>query len=257
MRIKILLIDDDEDDFFIISQYFKDISEFDIECVWSYNISDAQKKLNSNDFDVCFIDYRLGARTGLELLTEAIQNGCIKPIILLTGKGNTLIDKQSVEAGAYDYLIKAELNADKLERCIRYALERFKAFKLIMDNEKKYRQIFENAISFIFICDADLKVVEANNACEFFIGYTSEEIKNNLLIDFVEKQSHIDFLNESIINKNTVSGKKIKFKSKTGEIKTGSLFLEYFQLDDDSSHWQGILFDETIREQAELTKLHN
>ncbi|MEJ0103559.1 MAG: response regulator [Bacteroidota bacterium] len=69
-------------------------------------------------------DYFLGAKTGLQLLKESIAAGCLEPIILLTGKGNHTIDMEAMQAGAYDYLVKSELNIEKLERCIRYSLER-------------------------------------------------------------------------------------------------------------------------------------
>ena len=75
-----------------------------------------------NQHDVCLLDYRLGARNGIELLTEALNRGCQAPIILLTGLGEHQVDVQAMKAGAADYLVKAGLRADSLERSIRYAL---------------------------------------------------------------------------------------------------------------------------------------
>jgi len=43
--------------------------------------------------------------------------------------GNRKIDMEAMQAGAYDYLVKLELNTEKLERCIRYSLERAAALK--------------------------------------------------------------------------------------------------------------------------------
>jgi PleD family two-component response regulator len=63
--------------------------------------------------------------------------------VLLTGKGNKEVDIEAMQMGATDYLIKTELNADKLERCIRYALERTEYLKALRANERKYRNIFE------------------------------------------------------------------------------------------------------------------
>ena len=146
-EIKVLIIDDDEDDYFITSEYLQEITEFNISCNWCFKNDEALIELSNNSYDAYFIDYRLGAKTGLEILKEAIQKGCNKPVILLTGKGNTQIDRLAVENGAYDYLIKGDLTAEILERSLRYALERFKSFKLLNDNEKKYRLLFENSAS--------------------------------------------------------------------------------------------------------------
>src|SRR5258706_13408612 len=94
--LKVLIIDDDEDDFFITSQYLQEIHSIHVACTWCYNIADAQQKLQRNEYDIYFLDYRLGAKTGLELLKEAVQNGPYKTIILLTGKDTPGIDKTAV-----------------------------------------------------------------------------------------------------------------------------------------------------------------
>jgi len=254
--LKILIIDDDEDDFFITSQYLEAIDAFNVNCSWSYNISDAQKKLASNAYDVYFLDYRLGAKTGLELLKEAVSNGCYKPVILLTGKGTVEIDKLAVENGAYDYLIKSDLTTEKLERCLRYAYERYKSFKVINDNEKKFRLIFENALSFIFTCDPLLHFSDANPASEYLLGYQPQELKGRSFLSFIE-DSDKNYLKKILVDKKSIHNYNIKLVTKHGEIKTGNLSLNYFEADNEASYWQGIMYDETMRVQAEQAKLQS
>ncbi len=254
--LKILIIDDDEDDFFITSQYLETIEAFNVNCSWSYNIADAQKKLASNAYDIYFLDYRLGAKTGLELLVDAIENGSYKPIILLTGKGTVEIDKLAVENGAYDYLVKSDLTAEKLERCIRYAYERYRSFKVINDNEKKFRLIFENALSFIFTCDPLLHFSDANPASEYLLGYLPHELKDRSffnIIDEADKQN----LKKLLVEKKGIYNLNVRLVTKHNEIKTGNLSLNYFESDNEGSYWQGIIYDETIRVQAELAKLQS
>ena len=77
-----------------------------------------------NQHDVCLVDYRLGAETGIDLLRAALERGCQAPIILLTGQGEHEIDLEAMKAGAADYLVKGRLDAGLLERSIRYAIER-------------------------------------------------------------------------------------------------------------------------------------
>ena len=79
------------------------------------------EKVRARAYHLYFVDYRLGNETGLELLQEAVSNGCDDPIVLLTGKGSKSIDISAMQSGATDYLIKSELNTEKLERCIRYS----------------------------------------------------------------------------------------------------------------------------------------
>ena len=109
----ILIVDDDEDDFFITSEYITSIPGLLSVVDWSYNYNDALKKMLSQTYDIFFVDYRLGIKTGMDLLHDAIKKGCETPIVLLTGKGTQEIDIKAMEGGAYDYLVKSELNSEK------------------------------------------------------------------------------------------------------------------------------------------------
>ena len=141
--IRILIIDDDEDDFFITSEYLKQIQEYQLQIDWCYKYNDAIQHLQERKYNLYFVDYRLGARTGLDFLKEAVKLRVEEPIVLLTGKGNKDVDIEAMQMGATDYLIKTELTTDKLERCIRYSLERMAYLKALRANEKKFRSIFE------------------------------------------------------------------------------------------------------------------
>ena len=133
-QIKILIIDDDEDDYFIISAYLKEINGTTFITDWCNNYSDAVKEIKSGAHDIYFVDYKLGNKTGLHLLKEATRVQTDRPIILLTGKGNKSIDIEAMKSGATDYVIKSELNSEKLERCIRYSLDRAASLKAIKES---------------------------------------------------------------------------------------------------------------------------
>src|SRR5688500_1501866 len=109
--INILIIDDDEDDFFITSEYMRQIEEYNLSIDWCYKFNDAVEHLKTSRYDMYFVDYRLGAKTGLDFLKEAVRLGIEEPIVLLTGKGNKEVDIEAMQMGATDYLIKTELNA--------------------------------------------------------------------------------------------------------------------------------------------------
>jgi len=123
-KLNVLLVDNSEDDYVITRDLLADIEGLTINLDWVRAYDDALKKLTLNQHDVCLIDYRLGARTGIDLISEALQWGCLAPFILLTRHGNHEIDMQAMRAGASDYLVKGQVDAVLLERSIRYAIER-------------------------------------------------------------------------------------------------------------------------------------
>jgi len=138
-KIRVLVIDDDEDDYFLIKEFIEDIEAEKFIVDWSPDYSYALKNIQSKNYDIYFVDYRLGNETGLELLQDAINSGCEEPIIVLTGKGNRAIDIEAMRIGATDYLLKPDLNTEKLERSMRYALERSTHLKSLRQKEKKYK----------------------------------------------------------------------------------------------------------------------
>jgi two-component system, sporulation sensor kinase E len=92
LQARILIVDDDEDDYLITSDLIRNIPSSGFSITWCYSYKEALDQMKSRAYDIYFIDYRLGAKTGLDLLKEGITSGCEEPVILLTGKGNHTVD---------------------------------------------------------------------------------------------------------------------------------------------------------------------
>jgi PAS domain S-box-containing protein len=122
--IKVLLVEDDEDDFILTRSLLADLKGRVFTLDWEKSFEAGLAAMRNNQHDVCLLDYRLGAHDGIELMQAAQSSGCQAPVILLTGMGEHQVDVAAMKAGAADYLIKSRLQADQLERSIRYALER-------------------------------------------------------------------------------------------------------------------------------------
>lgn len=195
---KILIVDDDEDDFFIISELIRMIPAGKYEIEWAYKYDDALRRMAEQCYDVYFVDYRLGARSGMDLLNEAMASGCEKPIILLTGGGNVKTEHAALQSGAVDYLIKADVTSEKLERSIRYAQERTVFVRALRANEKKYRAIFEKSKDIIFLIDNDFRFVEINPAAVQLLELSREQILGLTLFDLIEDEEERVALQQSI-----------------------------------------------------------
>ncbi len=105
----VLLIEDDEDDYTLLKSLFSEISSTTFRLEWVDTYEAGLGELCRTEHDVCLVDYRLGARSGLELLREATRRGCEMPTILLTGHGGYDVDVKAMEAGASDYLVKGQI----------------------------------------------------------------------------------------------------------------------------------------------------
>lgn len=141
--IKVLLVDDDEDDYVIARDLLAEIEGEEFELDWVATYDAGLEAIMRGQHDVYLLDYRLDRRNGLELLRQAVENGCEAPLILLTGQGDRAIDVQAMKAGAADYLIKGQIEAPLLERSIRYALEQARTLQALRESEERFRRLVE------------------------------------------------------------------------------------------------------------------
>ena len=136
--VKVLLVDDDEDEFIVTRDLLADINRKAYTLDWVSRYDEARAAILSGAWDVCLVDYRLGAHTGLELMREVLRLGCTSPLILLTGQGTREIDLAAMQAGAADYLVKGQFSASELERSIRYAISAAQTMERLRVSEERY-----------------------------------------------------------------------------------------------------------------------
>ncbi len=174
---KILLVDDDEDDFIITRDLIGRISDRRYQLEWVDNYTDGLAAVQRGEHEVCLLDYRLGERTGLELLRESQSFNGRPPMILLTGQGDQEIDIEAMKAGAADYLIKGQLNADMLERTIRYAIQGKRDQENLRRERDLISRIMETSPVGIVVADQSGKITFANHCAEKVLGLTRETIE--------------------------------------------------------------------------------
>lgn len=254
-KIKILIIDDDEDDYFIIADYIKEIDGTKFIIDWCNNYQSAVKKFKSGTYDIYFVDYRLGNETGLELLKEAIRLQCDCPIILLTGKGNKAIDIEAMKSGATDYLIKSELNTEKLERCIRYSLDRAASLKAIKESENKYRNLFSGSKDALFIADKNLLLKEVNQTASQLFGYPAVALHDAILLDFIPDEQEKKKLKHALQENKNISDLEIGIENADKEKKACLLSVVQESNSSDQNFVHGIIHDITNLKKAEKINL--
>jgi two-component system, cell cycle response regulator len=123
MSRKVLLIDDDRLQFRIAQAHFAGFQSDSFALEWAATYAEGLAKLLSGDYAACLLDYQLGDRDGLQLIQEAIAQGCRTPIVFLTTETADQVDRAAMDAGALDYLVKTEITPRLLERSLRYAIK--------------------------------------------------------------------------------------------------------------------------------------
>jgi PAS domain S-box-containing protein len=217
-RLKILVVEDDEDDFVFIRELLSGNAVFDFDLDWRKTFEAGLLQIAATAYDAVLVDYMLGGRSGLDLIREAVQNGCPAPVILLTGHEESHVDKGAMEAGAADYLVKGQISPDLLERSIRYAISRKQAelelknsrsqmevlvvertkqlqalisemnltLEKLQQSETLFRNIFENHAAVKLIIDPGSgNIIDANHAAAKFYGWPRQRLRQ-MTIDQID-----------------------------------------------------------------------
>jgi PAS domain S-box-containing protein len=245
MPTRILIVEDDEDDFLIIEACIKDIPDKEFLIDWCYDYDEALERIREGRYDIYFVDYLLGEKTGLELLQEAISMGCEDPLVLLTGIGNRNVDVQAMTIGAVDYLVKSEINTEKLERCMRYALERSAYIKALKVNERKFRNIFERSKDAVFLADENLVFRDANAAtCELF-KYGMDDLQHLSLYYLFARKEAAAQLKEKLQMTGEVEDQEVELMTRNKEKKNCILSISRQVQSNGETYIQGIIHDIT------------
>ena len=250
--INLLLVDDDKDDFFITSEYLRDIKSMEFIITYASTYEKGVEEIAKKCHDLFLFDFLLGARTGLDLIVKSKELGCESPIILLTGKGDFKTDMDAMRLGASDYLVKNELDTEKLDRSIRYALERGEALRALKKSEEKYRTIFERTRDMIYITNENGDFIEFNDSATRIFGYTKDELQKINASDLYQNPVDRNTFVEAINKTGVISNYEVVLKHKSGELRycliSGTL---QHGPDGKSIYYQGIIHDITRRRKVE------
>lgn len=99
---KICYIDDNARDMALFQLFVND-NQLPYDCTFADSVSEGRKILESESFDVVFLDFHLKDGNALDLF------GCIHPdvpIVIVTGTGNEETAVQAMKKGATDYVIQ-------------------------------------------------------------------------------------------------------------------------------------------------------
>src|SRR6476646_6439035 len=79
---RVLLVDDEEDEFVLARDLLRRAGKGRFSLEWASTFDAGLDLLRMNRFDVCLVDYRLGAQTGLDFIREATAASAV-PLILM------------------------------------------------------------------------------------------------------------------------------------------------------------------------------
>jgi PAS domain S-box-containing protein len=254
LLVRILIVEEEEDEYLTIRKYINDIPDQNFQTEWCSDYQKALDAMQNSGFSLYFIGYHLKNKTGIDLLTEAMIDAIEAPIIMLTGKANAVIDKKAMQLGAADYLVKSELNPEKLERGIRYSLGRAANLRELKESERQYRNIFERTNDVFFIADAGLKLSRVNDAASQIFGYSHAELMRLTLTDLFVLDEDKERVWLILNQKGSVDDYQVALKTKEAN-KLGLLSVSLETDQKGRRYTQGIIHEITLLKRTEEIRI--
>ena len=121
--IRVAIVEDDDADFFLTRRILEKTPHQTFAITRADSFDSGLALLQAQRFDIALIDYRLGASTGLDLVRALGGRNSPTPCIMFSGVADRQVDLAAMEAGAMDFVDKAELFPERLERTLRYACD--------------------------------------------------------------------------------------------------------------------------------------
>ena len=194
--LTIVAVEDNPADFGILRRRLQHVAELDCQLIHCDNADAVHGVLSHHDVDCLFLDYQLGACTGLDVLTDIRASGNDVPVITLTGQGNEAIAVEAMKRGAQDYLVKADLTPEALRMAIDNALEKVSLTRKVIETQEEMRQFASTAAHDL---KAPLRRVmqfcqQLQKKCELKLGDEEHELLNYMVQNTVQMQRLIEDL---------------------------------------------------------------
>ncbi len=251
--IRVLLIEDDDDDRLIAVEFLEDVEGIEYDVTWVDTAQAGIEMLAKNEHDVCLLDYRLGAMTGLEVLDAVRELSPTPPCILLTGQNDAETDRAATEAGATDFLVKGDFTGAELERAMRYSIGAAQSFRSLLESEARFRTVVEAASDGIALVDANSLLIAANPAAHKMFGMDEGSMLGTDIRDYVAERDIERVIRLVSGNTSGDEGRNGSYKA-TG-VRSGS---ETFPIEFSVSSWrsdQGWVWSIIVRDVTEQRRL--
>jgi PAS domain S-box-containing protein len=175
--IKVLLVEDNPVDTQFLREVLagaKNVS-FDVECVDRLAIG--MRRLAAGGIGLVLLDLLLPDSKGLAAFSALHASAPRVPVIVLSHLDDETLALRTVQEGAQDYLVKAQMDSRLLLRAVQYAIERARSEETLRESEERFRVLVEGTTDYaIFMIDPDGHVASWNAGAARMSGYSAEEI---------------------------------------------------------------------------------
>ena len=197
LPIRALLIEDNPGDVVLLRQMLRRFATPAITLATIERLDKAIHLVTTDEYDILLLDLSLPDSQGFNTFERLQQVVADIPIVVLTGLDDEQLALRAVRAGAQDYLVKDEISDHLLMRAIRYAIERKRTESTLRESQMRYRALFENANTGVFLISLEGNYLNVNQQAARMLGMDVATVIGSVADDFMVEGVREDFVNHS------------------------------------------------------------
>lgn len=156
-ELRILIVDDDPEDILLTESLLREgLKGVALELDKAGSFTEGLNRVERAHYDVCFFDYQLGEKNGLDLVRCVRDKGVDTPVVFLTGQGDEEVAVEAMKLGTADYLSKSKLTENLIRSCVCYAIELHEKESLRQQGQEQLRQLNQKL-------ESSVKALERHN----------------------------------------------------------------------------------------------
>jgi len=178
--LHVLLVGSREENFFLIREILtRNGSPFQAELDHAASLPDAKAMLHLKSYDVVLFEYETADAVEVDLLSEFLRTGLSVPFILLAEDANEATIANILQAGAWDYVDKSQMNGTSLTRTIRCALALHSMQRERASTQESLRKLsraVEQSADTVMVTNREGLIEYVNPAFEALTGFSRQEV---------------------------------------------------------------------------------
>ncbi len=138
---KVFLVDDDTKHLVMLKNHLEKKSDYHLDLHIFSSGENCLQKLHENP-DVIILDYYLDgiktdAANGLEILNKIRETNPAANVIMMSGQDNLQVAVDTIDHGAYDYIIKGESSYLRAQMIVDHIIKNINMEKFFTDQKRK------------------------------------------------------------------------------------------------------------------------
>jgi len=170
---QVLLVTESEDEPENLKRILAEDRRNHFRLVRAPDTEELMRRLGTSAIDAVLLAGSLGDTSMTQIAIRLLELNCDLPIVAVTDQDSEDQAAELLATGVQDVLWRSELDADRLGRALRYAIDRAATLRELLESESMLHSILKNLTEGVIVADRQEKLLLVNPAARQLLGLGS------------------------------------------------------------------------------------